>query len=227
MQVLQRVIAAVTVGVIGLMTSASPAQDTPRKETDGFRPMFDLPKFWIYGGTRNAWGFTGDGRIVCVGSGGGWLMHPKEFGDVAFCLEYRMAKGGNSGITVRCPRPANHSGPEPAFDSYEIQLVDDDNSPDGKRDTTCTGSIYGIVPALRRNVTKPLGEWNSLRVIAKGTRVTVTLNHQTVQDVDLLDYAGKVKGKNPHFLAIKGYIGLQSNAGQVEFRNLRITEVTD
>jgi hypothetical protein len=220
-------IASVTVVALVLMSSGSSAQDEPTKETDGFKAMFDLPKFWIYNGTRDAWGFTGDGLIICLGRGGGWLMHPKELGNVELRLEYKMARGSNSGITVRCPRPAKENGPEPAFDSYEIQLVDDDNTPDGKSDTTCTGSIYGVVPALKRNVTKPLGEWNVLSVVARGTKVTVTLNGEMVQNVDLKDHAAKVKGKNPHFLATKGYVGLQGWAGAVVFRNLQIKELAD
>jgi hypothetical protein len=233
MQAMRRAIATVTAGALVLVASGSPAQqDKPRKEKDGFRAMFDLPRFvpprcWIYNGTRDAWGFTGDGKIVCSGAGGGWLMTPEEYGDVEIRLEYKMAEGSNSGITVRCPRPPMDRGPEPAFDSYEIQLVDDDHSPDGKKATTCTGSIYGIVPALKRNVNKPLGEWNALRVVARGTKVTVTLNGEAVQDVDLKDHAGKVKRRNPRFLNTKGYIGLQSWRGRVEFRNLRVKELTD
>ena len=147
-------------------------------------------------------------------------------------LEYKMAKGSNSGVTIRCPKEApdglRGAKAEPHLVAYEIQLVDDDNSPDGKKDTTCTGSIYGIVAAKKRDVNKRLGEWNDLRVIARGTKVTVTLNGETVQDVDLKDHADKVKGKNPYFLATKGYVGVQSNKGLVEFRNLRVKEmVTD
>src|SRR4051794_20805241 len=92
--------AAAAVCAVG---SAVPAQDKPVPDKDGYKQMFDLPKFWIYGGGRDAWGFTGDERIVCLGGGGGWLMHPKEFGDVEFRFEYKMARGSNSGITVRCP----------------------------------------------------------------------------------------------------------------------------
>jgi hypothetical protein len=35
------------------------------------------------------------------------------------------------------------------------------------------------------------------------------------------------KGKNPHFLDTKGYVGLQGWAGKLEFRNLEIKELAD
>ncbi|HKB02683.1 MAG TPA: DUF1080 domain-containing protein [Gemmataceae bacterium] len=228
MNQVQRTIAAVSVLV--LAASGAPAQDRPGKGDDGgFKPMFDLPKFWIYNGATARWAFTGDGVIVSEGGGGGWLMHPKEFGDLELRLEYRMTKGGNSGVTLRCPKqpPEGVSGnkAEPAFLAYEIQLVDDENHADGKEALTCTGSIFGIVPARKRNVSKPLGEWNDLRVVARGTKVTVTLNGEAVQDADLKDFASKAKGKNPHLLNTKGHVGLQSWKGRVEFRNLRIKDL--
>src|SRR5262245_61492323 len=215
------------VSALLLAGRGAPAGDRPAEGGGGFTPMFDLPRFWIYNGATARWAFTGDGVIVFEGAGGGWLMHPDEFGDLELRLEYKLGKGGNSGVTLRCPRrpPEGLTGvkAEPASVAYEIQLVDDDNSPDGKKDTTCTGSIYGIAPALRRNVSRPLGEWNTLRVVARGTRVTVTLNGQTVQEVDLKKYADKVK--NPHFLDTKGHVALQSWEGRVEFRHLQIKEL--
>jgi hypothetical protein len=227
MQSVQRLTVLAALSLTGWSLAAA---DKPAKQGEaGFKAMFDLPRFWIYNGTSNRWAFTGDGTIISEGAGGGWLMHPKEFGDLELRLEYKMTKGGNSGVTLRCPRhpPRGLRGiaAEPAFAAYEIQLVDDDNSPDGKKATTCTGSIFGIVPALKRNVNKPLGEWNALRVVARGTKVTVTLNGEKVQDVDLKDYKDKVKGKNPHLLDTKGYVGLQSWQGRVEFRNLWVKDL--
>jgi hypothetical protein len=208
--------------VLVLIAGGSPAQDEVTKEEGDFKPMFDLPRFWIYNGTARRWAFTGDGVIVSEGAGGGWLMHPKEFGDLELRLEYKMGKGGNSGVTLRCPRrpPEGLTGlkAEPANVAYEIQLYDEGQDP-----LTCTGAIFGIAPALKRNVSKPAGEWNDLRVVARGTRVTVTLNGQKVQDVDLKRFEDRVKaGKNPYLLKTRGYVGLQGWAGRVEFRNLRI-----
>src|SRR5262245_21987086 len=230
MRIVQRTVALAAVLGLVLTGWQSPAQEkVPKKDEPGFVPLFDLPKFRIYNGTSNRWAFTGDGSIVSEGRGGGWLMHPKEFGDLELRLEYRMTKGGNSGVTLRCPLepPEGLRGikAEPAFVAYEVQLADDENHRDGKDPLTCTGSIFGIAPELKQNINKPLDEWNALRVVATGTRVTVTLNGVTVQDVDLKKYADKVRGKNPHFLDTRGHVGLQSWQGRVEFRNLRIKEL--
>jgi len=210
---------------VAVVVASTMAQDKPATDKDGFQQMFDLPKFWVYDGGGGAWGFYNDETIASRGTCG-WLMHPKQFGDVEVRFQYKMGKEANSGIVVRCAKDPPAKGPSaPYLSSYEIQLVDDDNSPDGKNATTCTGSIYGIVPALKRNVSKPLGEWNDIRVQARGTKVVVTLNGEKIQDVDLKDHADKVKNKNPHFLDTKGYFGIQGQAGAVEFRNLRFKEL--
>jgi len=214
--------------VIGAAALGGRAQDKPEADKDGFRQMFTLPEFWIYDNAGGGWGFFNDHTIACRGNAG-WLMHPKEFGDVEVRFEYRMLKGSNSGVVLRCPKqPPAKGQAAPHLSSYEVQLVDDANTPDGKKDTTCTGAIYGVVPALKRNVSKPLGEWNDIRVSARGTKVVVTLNGEKIQDADLKDHADKVKVKPPHFLDTKGYVGVQGWAGTVEFRNLRFKElVTD
>jgi len=220
------------VAVVCVMATGLSAQDKPGPDKEGFRPLFDLPKFWVYNGQVARWAFTGDGIIISEGAGGGWLMHPKEFGDLELRLEYKLRKGGNSGVTLRCPkeppRGAAGNAAEPSQVAYEIQLLDDENVPGGKDPLRCTGSIWGIVPAKKQGVNKPLGEWNELRVVARGTKLRVTVNGEVVQDTDLKDHADKVTRKNPSFLATKGYVGLQSWEGRVEFRNLRIKElVTD
>src|SRR5262249_357610 len=90
-----------------------PAQEKPAKaDGGGFERMFDLPKFWIYNGETRRWAFTGDGTIVSEGEGGGWLMHPRQFGDLELSLEYKMTAGGNSGVVLRCPPepPEGRSG---------------------------------------------------------------------------------------------------------------------
>src|SRR5262245_26559235 len=82
----------------------SPAEDKAAGGGEpGFAPLFDLPKFGIYNGTARRWAFTGDGVIVAEGDGGGWLMHPRPFGDLELRLEYRMTRGGNSGLTLHNP----------------------------------------------------------------------------------------------------------------------------
>ena len=61
-----------------------------------------------------------NGVIFCDRGGGGWLMTEKEYGDFELRLEYKMPKGGNSGVGMR-----SRSKGDPAYAGMEIQLIDD------------------------------------------------------------------------------------------------------
>src|SRR5262249_38705252 len=95
---------------------------------------------WQATGKMEVWGAEKD-VILCQGGGGGWLMTDKEYGDFELRLEYKMPKGGNSGVGIRSPLQG-----DPAYVGMEIQLIDDVNW--GKLESwQHTGSIYNVVPA--------------------------------------------------------------------------------
>jgi len=135
-------------------------------------------------------------------------MHPKEFGDLELRLEYKMTRGGNSGVTLRCPRHAPRGlrgiAAEPAFAAYEIQLLDYD-------DTNSTGSIYGLTPA-KTGVHRP-GLWNSMDIESRPGRIRVRVNGEVVAD-----------GPGDPARPKTGPIGLQlhDRFTTVMFRNIRI-----
>ncbi len=67
----------------------------------------------------------------------------------------------------------------------EIQILED-GSPVywGLKPYQYHGSIYGVVPA-RRGVLRPVGEWNTEEVTARGRRVTVAVNGVVIVDADI------------------------------------------
>ncbi len=74
----------------------------------------------------------------------------------------------------------------------EIQLLDDAwyLNPahfKGLKQVQLTGAIYGVVPPSRKAL-KPLGEWNSLLITARGRQVTVELNGVKMLNANLDDY---------------------------------------
>ena len=202
------------------------AQDTQQEE--GFRPLFngkDLEGWKVSGGKEEKWAVEG-GAICCLGGGGGWLLTTQEYDNYDLRLEYKMSKGGNSGVALRTPLQGN-----PAYAGMEIQLIDDENWP-GLQTWQHTGSIYEIVPAAKQ-ANKPIGEWNQLRIVAKGSRITIELNGETLVDADLTDYKDRVegdkeKGKQPHpgLARTKGHLGFQSYNTRIEFRKVRLKELT-
>jgi hypothetical protein len=103
----------------------------------------------------------------------------------------------------------------------EIQLIDDEGWP-GKLETwQHTGSIYNVVPAAK-TANRPIGEWNRLRIVAKGRHVLVELNGTKLVDANLDDHVEKHAKRHPGLLRKAGHIGLQSYNVRVEFRNFQL-----
>jgi hypothetical protein len=198
------------------------ARSTEKDKEDGFEPLFngkDLSGWKAYGGKGTNWGAE-NGLLFTTGSGGGWLLTEKEYGDFELRLEYRWEKaGGNSGVGLRTPLTRDVS-----TKGIEIQLIDDagyEKVHNYKlKPTQHTGSIYGVVPPSKLPSKGP-GQWNTLRIVARGNRITVVLNGETVTDANLEDHKEHVK-EHPGLLRARGHLGLQSHDGRVEFRHFRI-----
>ncbi len=199
-----------------LAAAADPETGVP----EGFTPLFngkDLTGWQVLGGKIKSWG-ADKGTLFVSGGGGGWLMTEKEYGDFELRLEFKVPSGGNSGVALRSPLAG-----DPAYTGMEIQILDDP-SYKGLKEWQHTGSIYGVV-APTKIATKPVGQWNSYRIVAKGRQVTVELNGEKVVDANLDDSKEKHAKAHPGILRDKGHVGLQEHGGRVEFRNLYIKEL--
>jgi hypothetical protein len=212
---------SILLAMVLLLCSLAPATSADKDKEqnvppEGFQALFngkDLKGWKVLNGKMEVWGVE-DGLLYVNGKGGGWLMTEKEYADYELRLEYKVPKAGNSGVAQRAPLKG-----DPAYEGMEIQILDDE-APQYKdlRPTQYTGSIYDVVPPSKR-VTKPAGEWNTMKIIAKGRKVTVELNGTTIVDANLDDYKDRAD-KHPGLLREKGHLGLQSHDGRVEFRNL-------
>ena len=198
---------------VALVLTALPGfAGTPPK---GFEALFNGKDLtgWKATGDMKKWGAE-NGVIFCSGGGGGWLMTEKEFGDFELRLEYKLPKGGNSGVGIRSPLKG-----DPAYVGMEIQLIDDEGWPGKLQSWQHTGSIYNVVPS-KETKNKPIGEWNQLKIVAKGRQVTIIQNGATLVDANLDDYVKEHAKKHPGILRKDGHIGFQSYNLRVEFRNI-------
>jgi len=179
-----------------------------------------------------------DGTIHCIASGtgeagfGGDIITEKQYKDFEFSLEWKISKGGNSGIFILAQEKAKQliwkSAPE-------MQILDNENHPDaklGENGNRKAGSLYDLIPANPQNA-KPFGEWNKVRILVyQGTVVFYQNNakvlefHLWTQDWKDLINKSKFKGWKDFINAggpdKKGYIGLQDHGNDVWFRNIKI-----
>jgi serine/threonine protein kinase len=151
-----------------------------------------------------------DGRLAATGKAPGWLLTDEDYADFELTLEYRLQAGASSGVAVRAAPQA------PASYAMEIQIADDEHARTPDRPEQRTGALFDVRPPSVLNNNK-VGEWNVLRLVAERRHVVVEVNGLRVVDheIDATDLA-----KRPELASATGRIGLQSENGRVEFRNV-------
>ena len=155
------------------------------------------------GKTLNGWKPTSeanwrleDGVIVVDGGQGGFLLHEGRYENYELEVEFKAAKGTNSGVFLNTkPKPKSLTA-----DCYELNIAPPDNP-------FPTGSL------VARKKVEGAGEidgWRKFEVRVEKGRVTVKLDGKQV-----LDYQSETPSSGDR-------IGLQFNSGRVAFRAIRV-----
>ncbi len=197
--------------------------------TEGFVPLFD-------GKTLNGWqGATGHwaaekGSLAFIRKGAARskkelrdlkLMSTKEYSDFILRFDIKLPRESNNGVAIRAPLEG-----DPAFVGMEIQ-VQDPQYYRKLKDYEVFGSVYGVVAAKTGHL-KPNGQWNTEEIFCIGRRVKITLNGTVIVDVDLESIGEKTKdgADHPGLKRTKGHIGFCGHTGRVEYRNIRIRDLS-
>ena len=165
-----------------------------------------------------------DGTLKTVPGHGIDLISEEVYKNFELELEWKVPKGGNSGIFYFATEEGNYiwqSAPE-------MQVVDDEKHTDGKNTLTSAGARYALI-APSTNVVKPVGEFNQVRIKVKNNHVEHWLNGTKIVEYvygsDMMwDLVAKSKfNKMPLFAkASEGHIGLQGDHGLIWYKNIRI-----
>ncbi len=200
--------------------------------TQGWR-KYDSTAFPAQG-----WVIDGD-ALKCVGSGegeaggkGGDIIYDKKYKDFDLTLDWKISKGGNSGIFYL----AEEIPGEPIWKSApEYQVLDNERHPDaklGKNGDRKAGSLYDLIPANPQNA-KPAGEWNTAEIMVYQGTVVHKMNGEVVVEYhigtpDFEQMIANSKFKDfPEFGKYRaGYIGLQDHGNDVWYRNIKIKDLS-
>jgi hypothetical protein len=139
-----------------------------------------------------------DGEIVASGSGDGFLVSDREYGDFHLLVEFRVDATTNSGIFIRC-QDRSRIHPQTC---YELNIWDEHPQPRAR-----TGAIVmKFMPPMAEVET--VGRWSTLDVTARGASIEVKVNGTTTALLEDADPAA-------------GFIALQHwAAGTVKFRRV-------
>jgi hypothetical protein len=196
-----------------------------------WRMLFDGTSLAAWRGYRTAtvpsgWRITGG--TLAKDTPTADIMSKDEFGDFELEIEWKIGDAGNSGIFYRGTEEYDHI----YWSAPEYQLLDDVNGADNKTRLTCAGAAYGLYPSPPGHL-KPVGQWNTTRIVAGGAHVEHWLNGTRLLEYELWssDWEAKVKASKfavwPNFgRAKRGHIAMQGDhAGTLAFRNIRIREI--
>ncbi len=192
------------------------------KDMDGW-------KFYNGGEVNQGWKVI-DGVMNNSGEGsdhGGDIITNAQFADFELYLEWKANRESNSGIFYRVQEGDDRG----ITDAPEYQLIDDKGWPSRLDPGQYSGANYAMHPPEGGEV-KPLDQWNTSRIVVKGSKVQHFLNGKKVVEYELWseDWVErknncKWKDKPLYGMAKKGHIGLQDHGGLTQFRNIKIREL--
>lgn len=198
---------------------------TPEEKADGFVALFNGKN--LDGWVGNKQSYVAENAMIVIkpenGSGGN-LYTEKEYSNFIFRFEFQLTPSANNGIGIRAPLEG-----DAAYVGMEIQVLDNTAEVYAKlQPYQYHGSVYGVIPA-KRDYLKPVGEWNYEEIIANGTRIKVTLNGTVIVDGDIAGPADKGTMDHNDHPGLKnktGHIGFLGHGSVVNFRNIRIKELS-
>ena len=189
--------------------NVSPNKTFTKMKTGEWNFLFngkDLEGWEKYGTEK--W-YVDDGLLICesgLDEKYGYLATEAEFKNFELSLEFQQASDGNSGVFFRC-----------SIEGTKITGWQSEVAPPTKH----TGGIYEsygrgwlIKPDPEKDSALKMGEWNEMKILAKGDQITTWLN-----GTEMVNFSDEKIG------AAKGKIALQIHDGggiKVNWRNIKI-----
>jgi len=158
------------------------------------------------------------------------LMTIQTFENFELALEWKISPGGNSGIKYNVSEEMSTAHPpDNAALGFEYQILDDERHLDALlgKDRTAA-ALYDLIGPENKSL-KPVGEFNSARIVFHGYHGEHWLNGVKVLEYDLntpemdkLIEGSKYRDILDFAQKRNGHIVLQDHADAVWFRNIKI-----
>lgn len=210
-----------------------------KEKKEGWRLLFDgtTTKGWHKYGNEPvglAWQVK-DGVLMLdttkqkdgQGNNGGDIVTDEEFENYHLQLDWKIAKGGNSGIIFN----SHEDKAKYEYSWYtgmEMQIVDNSGHPDAKFIKHRAGDLYDLISSSTENA-KPYGEWNHAEIKCMNGKLDLYLNGVNIVSTTLWNDNWKKTVANSKFKSMpdfatykKGRIVLQDHGNEVQFKNIKI-----
>lgn len=175
-----------------------------------------------------------DGALVCLGAAhgdtGGDIVTDKDYDNFELSWDWKIGKGGNSGVIYHVVESPKYNGPYQTGPEY--QLIDDVGFPEKLEEWQKTGADYAMNTPNERKKINPVGEWNSSKIIFNKGHVEHWLNGEKIVEFQAWDEKwnkekkeGKWKDYPDYGAAKTGKIALQDHGAKAYFKNIIIKQL--
>jgi len=216
---------------------------TEQEIADGWTLLFDgqdLSQWKDFNGTEltNGWTVV-DGCIQAPGTGAdgsGYIVTKKQYADFILSWDWKLTKGGNSGMIYHVQEDPYYE--VPYVTGPEYQLIDNEgweeiNAPAKLEPWQKLGVDYAMhLPDESKMKVNPVGEWNSSKIVFDNGHVEHWLNGEKILEFECwtpewfeLKNSGKWANAPEYGLAREGVICLQDHGDPASFKNIKIKEL--
>lgn len=210
-----------------LIASAAMAADntlTAAEKAAGWRLLFD-------GKTTDGWrGFktaapdpgwkARDGALGPDPKVSKDIMTKATFGDFELTFDWKIAPKGNSGVMFY----VTEAGDETYWSGPEYQVLDNAR---GEKPLQRAGGLYDLYAPVT-DVPRPVGEYNTSRLVLKGGKGEHWLNGVKVAwyDLNSAEFKAKVAASKfkawPFAASRTGHIAIQNHGDEVSYKNIKV-----
>jgi len=220
------------IGIVPLFAHSEENTLSDSEKKSGWKSLFDgkTTKGWRNYNKKdisNGWQVK-DGALTRVDKGAGDIITTEKYEEFELSLEYKISKGGNSGImfhVIEQAGPPWHSGPE-------IQIQDNVDGHDPQK----AGWLYQLYqPSIDSKTAKPIdatksvGQWNHVNLVIAKDKCELNMNgirYWTCKlgSPDWNERLAKSKFAKLEMFAKagQGFICLQDHGDMVSYRNIKV-----
>jgi hypothetical protein len=249
-----------TAGAVAFLLACAPAEEPPPEQAavvdpcgglntltdaekaEGWALLFDGKTMngWhgYNGGTTEAWSID-DCAIRVAGTDENYgsdkrvdMATDSEYTNFEFVVDWKATTGGNSGLMYAVIEDEKYEAPWETGPEY--QFLDDVGwpTPEELKDSNYAGADYDMLAPNDQKELKPVGEWNTTRLVVNGPHVEHWLNGKKVLEFERWTDEWKARrdaskwGEYKDYgLAQTGRIVLQDHGSEFWFRNIKIREI--
>lgn len=204
------------------------------QKAEGWKLLFDghsMAGWRTYRGLENNSWEVIDGTLHCKPFDGAEkradLITESQYSNFELAFEWKISPQGNSGVIYRVTEEFD----EPYFTGPEYQVLDDGGYPGEVKETNFSGGAYDMYAPVNKSL-KPVGEWNTAKIVANGNHIEHWLNGTKVVEYEIgsddwskRKAASKWNDAKGYGVPAQGHIDLQDHKNEVWFRNIMIREL--